>query len=103
VWWFVIHFIFVRKHQTRSANEGLKAELHFDMKSLTDFHTYTIQNLSIAVEYDNPMMIAVWKEEAIATFICRDAACNKGWQILRKQNCYSTTSSSKDHTPYSSQ
>lgn len=71
------------------------------MKALTDFHTYTVQNLSIAVKYDNPMMIAVRKEEAIATFVCRDAPCNKGWQILRKLNSNSIASrrSSKDHTP----
>lgn len=47
------------------------------MNSTVDIHTYSVQNLSIAIKYDNPVMIAIWKEEAIATFISRDAACKK--------------------------
>jgi hypothetical protein len=44
-----IYFIFVRKYPTPPINEGLRTELHFDIHSLKDFHTYTIQNLSIAI------------------------------------------------------
>ena len=44
-------------------------------------------------------MIAVWKEETIAAFICRDATCNKQWQILRKldEHFIAAWRISKDH------
>ena len=54
-------FYFVTKNQTIKppVNERLKTELHFDMNPFKGFHTYTIQNLSVAIYYDYSMMIAV--------------------------------------------
>lgn len=44
-------FYFVTKNQTikPTVNERLKTELHFDMNPFKGFHTYTIQNLSVAI------------------------------------------------------